>query len=65
MRIIFRYAILFMGGSLCAIAWSDVLAKAVNYEDAWVTVSVFWGFFSAGLCINHFKKIPDTVGAMR
>ena len=50
MRIVFRCAVLFVGGMLYSILWQDKLASLIGWDDAWIAVVVAFAVGCVVLC---------------
>lgn len=59
MKIIFRYSMLFTAGLFYSIAWRDILAKLLDWNEAWLAVVVAFAVGSLWLCRLHFSRRHD------
>jgi hypothetical protein len=50
MTIVFRCAVLFMGGLTYSMAWQDKLAETLGWDDAWIAVAVAFAVGCVLLC---------------
>jgi hypothetical protein len=59
MKIVVRYSMLFAGGLFYSIAWSDVLARILGWEDAWIAIALGFAILSFWRCRVYFSEHPN------